>query len=142
MEDRHGPETRVLPVATETGPSQSGLSALSNAVSALASRGGDGDAALQLYDARDQGSLNPDVYTAWRSGEPVDRDLHTPEPMNLAHTAGDSYMPTPPELEEVGSGVTRQGPYEKDESTALGRRRSRLVIRESVLAKAFKPKFS
>ena len=145
MEDRH----HVVPVATVTGPSQSGLSALSDAVSALASRGGGGDTALQLYDARDQGSLNPDVYTAWRSGEPIDRDLHTPEPMNLAHTAGDSYMPTPPEcltpppeLEEVGSGVTRQGPYEKDESTALGRRRSRLVIRESVLAKAFKPKFS
>ena len=148
MEDRHGPETRVIPVATETGPSQSGLSALSNAVSALASRGGDGGAALQLYDARDQGSLNPGVYTAWRSGEPVDRDLHTPEPMYLEPTAGANYMPTPPEcltpppeLEDVESGATRQGLYEKDESTALGRRRKRLVIRESVLARAFKSKF-
>ena len=149
FEDRHGSADHVVPVASETGPSQSGLSVLSNAVSALASRGGDGgDAALQLYDARDQGSLNPGVYTAWRSGEPVDRDLHTPEPMNLEHTAGANYMPTPPEcltpppeLEDVESGATGQGLYEKDESTALGRRKKRLVIRESVLARAFKSKF-
>ena len=150
-EDRHGPVDQVVPVASEPGPSQSGLSILSSAASALASRGGDGGNAARQVDAeRDQGSLNPGVYTAWRSGEPVDRDLHTPEPMYLEPSGGTTYISTPPEcitppetppeMEGVEPSASDQALSEKDETTALGRRKRRLVIRESVLAKAYKSK--
>ena len=143
-EDRHGPRDQVVPEASDTGPSQSGLSILSCAVSALASSGGDGgNAAVQVDAERDQGSLNPGVYTAWRSGEPVDRDLHTPEPMYLEPSSGTTYLSTPPEcitppetppeMEGVEPSASDQALSEKDETTALGRRKRRLVIRESVL---------
>jgi len=57
--NRYGSEDPTVPVASETGPSQSSLSVLSSAACALASSGGDGDAARQLDAARDQDSLNP-----------------------------------------------------------------------------------
>ena len=127
-------------------PRRSNLSLLSQAASSLASRGGEGGnntRQVDLYDQEDQGSLNPGVYTAWRNGVPLDRELLTPEPMYLEPTATTIYPPTPPEcltfppeLEDMGPGTSDQALVEKDETTALGRRKRKLVMRPSILAKA------
>ena len=132
--------------ASAPDPSRSNLSLLSQAASALASRGGEGGnnaRQVDLYDQEDQGSLNPGVYTAWRSGVPLDRELLTPEPMYLEPTATTIYPPTPPEcltpppeLEDMGPGTSDQALVEKDETTTLGRRKRKLVMRPSILAKA------